>query len=90
METRFLMEKVNPEGYRGMLELEKAQASSGIDPILKELIKIRASQLNGCAFCLNMHTKDARQNGETEQRIYALNAWREAPFFTEKERAVLL
>lgn len=89
METRFLMEKVNPEGYRGMLELEKAQASSGIDPILKELIKIRASQLNGCAFCLNMHTKDARQNGETEQRIYALNAWREAPFFTEKERAVL-
>ncbi|MCY7751960.1 carboxymuconolactone decarboxylase family protein [Bacillus haynesii] len=89
METRFLMEKVNPEGYKGMLELEKAQASSGIDPTLKELIKIRASQLNGCAFCLNMHTKDARQNGETEQRIYALNAWREAPFFTEKERAVL-
>lgn len=89
METRFQMEKVNPKGYRGMLELEKAQASSNIDPILKELIKIRASQLNGCAFCLNMHTKDARQNGETEQRIYALNAWREAPFFTEKERVVL-
>ncbi|MFN2745010.1 MULTISPECIES: carboxymuconolactone decarboxylase family protein [Bacillus] len=89
METRFLMEKVNPAGYAGMVELEKAQASSSLDPVLKELIKIRASQLNGCAFCLNMHTKDARQNGESEQRIYALNAWREAPFYTEKERAVL-
>lgn len=89
METRFLMEEANPKGYAGMFELEKAQASSSIDPVLKELIKIRASQMNGCAFCLNMHTKDARQNGETEQRIYALNAWREAPFYTEKERAVL-
>ncbi|ASB91548.1 carboxymuconolactone decarboxylase family protein [Bacillus sonorensis] len=89
METRLIMEKVNPAGYSGMLELEKAQSAAGIDPILKELIKIRASQLNGCAFCLNMHTKDARKNGETEQRIYALSAWREAPFFTEKERAVL-
>ncbi|NPC94883.1 carboxymuconolactone decarboxylase family protein [Bacillus sp. WMMC1349] len=89
MKTRFLMEKVNPQGYAGMLELEKAQRSSSIDPILKELIKVRASQLNGCAFCLNMHTKDARKNGETEQRLYALNAWREAPFYTEEERAVL-
>ncbi|MEK5099965.1 carboxymuconolactone decarboxylase family protein [Bacillus sp. FSL W8-0848] len=89
METRLIMEKVNPKGYAGMLELEKAQSASSIDPILKELIKIRASQLNGCAFCLNMHTKDARKIGETEQRLYALNAWREAPFFTDKERAVL-
>ena len=89
METRLIMEKVNPKGYGGMLELEKAQSASSIDPILKELIKIRASQLNGCAFCLNMHTKDARKIGETEQRLYALNAWREAPFFTDKERAVL-
>ncbi|KAA6447183.1 carboxymuconolactone decarboxylase family protein [Bacillus swezeyi] len=89
METRFLMEEVNPTGYAGMFALEKAQASSSIDPVLKELIKIRASQMNGCVFCLNMHTKDARQNGETEQRIYALSAWREAPFYTEKERAVL-
>ncbi|MDA1477024.1 carboxymuconolactone decarboxylase family protein [Bacillus changyiensis] len=89
MKTRFLMEKVNPQGYAGMLELEKAQRTSSIDPILKELIKVRASQLNGCAFCLDMHTKDARKNGETEQRLYALNAWREAPFYTEEERAVL-
>ncbi|MDA7025006.1 carboxymuconolactone decarboxylase family protein [Bacillus sp. CLL-7-23] len=89
MKTRFLMEKVNPQGYVGMLELEKAQRTSSIDPVLKELIKVRASQLNGCAFCLDMHTKDARKNGETEQRLYALNTWREAPFYTEKERAVL-
>ena len=54
-----------------------------------ELVKIRASQINGCAYCLDMHTKDARAKGETEQRIYALNAWREAPFFTERERAAL-
>ncbi|HEY9622490.1 MAG TPA: carboxymuconolactone decarboxylase family protein, partial [Crinalium sp.] len=62
---------------------------SGIHPTLLELIKIRASQINGCAFCIDMHTKDARLNGETEQRIYALNAWRETPFFTPEERAVL-
>lgn len=89
MKTRFVMEKVNPKGYSGMIELEKAQMSAEIDPKMKELIKIRASQINGCAFCLDMHTKDARKAGETEQRIYALNAWRETPFFTAEERAVL-
>ena len=61
----------------------------GIAPALRELVRIRASQLNGCAYCIDMHTKDARAVGETEQRIYALPAWREAPFFTERERAAL-
>jgi AhpD family alkylhydroperoxidase len=72
-----------------MRTLEKYVRTCGIEPKLLELIKIRASQINGCAYCLDMHTKDARAQGETEQRIYALNAWRETPFFTEKERAAL-
>lgn len=75
--------------YRAMLQLERYVRGSGIDSTLLELIKIRSSQINGCAFCIDMHTKDARLNGETEQRIYALNAWRETPFFTPEERAVL-
>src|SRR5438874_13662766 len=66
-------------------ELDKAE----IDPQLRELIRLRASQLNGCAYCIDMHTKDARAIGETEQRIYALPAWRETPFFTDRERAAL-
>ncbi len=59
------------------------------DPALRELVKIRASQLNGCAYCIDMHTKDARAGGETEQRLYLLDAWREAPFYSERERAAL-
>ena len=66
-------------------ELDKVE----FDPQLRELVRIRASQINGCAYCIDMHTKDARAIGETEQRIYALPAWRETPFFTEKERAAL-
>jgi AhpD family alkylhydroperoxidase len=66
-------------------ELDRA----GIDPLLRELIRIRASQLNGCAFCVDMHTKDARAAGESEQRLYALPVWREAPFFSARERAAL-
>ncbi|NME98274.1 carboxymuconolactone decarboxylase family protein [Aneurinibacillus aneurinilyticus] len=89
METRFFMEKANPKGYTAMLGLEKYLMSTSIDKKLRELIKIRASQINGCAFCIDMHTKDARKIGETEQRIYALNAWRETPFFTPEERTVL-
>ncbi|MGL4620565.1 MAG: carboxymuconolactone decarboxylase family protein [Chroococcidiopsis sp.] len=80
---------VESAAYRAMLQLERYVRGSGISSTLLELIKIRASQLNGCAFCIDMHTKDARLNGETEQRIYALNAWRETPFFTPQERAVL-
>lgn len=80
---------VESAAYRAMLQLERYVRGSGINPTLLELIKIRASQINGCAFCIDMHTKDARLNGETEQRIYALNTWRETPFFTPQERAVL-
>ncbi|WP_243293067.1 carboxymuconolactone decarboxylase family protein [Bacillus sp. FJAT-47783] len=89
METRFLMEEVNPEGYQSMVNLEKYVTTTSISNSWKELIKIRASQINGCAYCINLHTKDARKRGETEQHIYALNAWRETPFFTQEERAVL-
>lgn len=89
MQNRMELGKTNPAAYQAILHLERYVRGSGIDSTLLELIKIRASQLNGCAFCIDMHTKDARRNGETEQRIYALNAWRETPFFTPEERAVL-
>ena len=87
METRLDYQKAFPEGVQGMLHLEAIIRRSGIEPLLYELVKIRASQLNGCAYCIDMHTKDARAKGETEQRIYALSAWHEGPFFTERERA---
>jgi AhpD family alkylhydroperoxidase len=74
---------------RAMLGLSAASEAGGLERTLLELVKIRASQLNGCAYCLDMHTKDARALGETEQRIYALSAWREAPFYTARERAAL-
>lgn len=75
--------------YKAYLHFETAVRTSGIDPTLYELIKTRASQLNGCAFCIDMHTKDARAAGETEQRLYGLSAWRELPLYTERERAAL-
>ena len=74
---------------RGLLALSAASEASGLEPSLRELVKMRASQMNGCAYCMDMHTKDARLAGETEQRIYALTAWRETPFFTDRERAAL-
>jgi AhpD family alkylhydroperoxidase len=77
-----------PESYRAMGALERSNRAE-MDPSLLELINIRVSQINGCAYCIDMHTKDARAAGETEQRIYALNAWRETPFFTDRERAAL-
>ena len=89
MKSRIEYAQVAPGAVEAMRALEKHVHTCGIDPKLLELIKIRASQINGCAYCLDMHTKDARTQGETEQRIYALNAWRETPFFTEKERAAL-
>src|SRR5215469_5237328 len=78
-----------PEAWTAVRNLEQAIRASGLEASLLELIKIRASQLNGCAYCLDMHTKDARAKGETEQRIYVLPAWREAPFYTPRERAAL-
>lgn len=89
MHSRMDLGTTNAAAYQAMLHLERYVRSSGINSTLLELIKIRASQINGCAFCIDMHTKDARLHGETEQRIYALHAWRETPFFTPEERAVL-
>ncbi|MDR5728282.1 MAG: carboxymuconolactone decarboxylase family protein [Terriglobia bacterium] len=89
MQPRLEYAKASPEVAKAMIQLESVVRRSGVDPRLLELIKIRASQINGCAYCIDMHTKDARAKGETEQRIYALNAWRETPFFSDKERAAL-
>ena len=74
---------------KAMYALETPLQNSGLEPTLRELVKARASQINGCAFCIDMHTKDARAHGESEQRLYALSAWRETPFFTDRERAAL-
>jgi len=89
MSKRIVIKDIEPKAYEAMFGLEKYLSKSNLEPALKDLIKIRVSQINGCAYCIDLHTKDARKLGETEQRIYALNAWRETPFFTEKERAVL-
>lgn len=89
MKTRINIANIEPAGYKAILGLEKFIESTPLTRIHKDLIKIRSSQINGCAFCINMHTIDARKAGETEQRIYALNAWRDTPFFTEDERAIL-
>ncbi|MEJ2884428.1 carboxymuconolactone decarboxylase family protein [Pedobacter sp. GR22-6] len=89
MENRINIQQVEPAAYQAMFGLEKYLSTSKLDPILLELIKMRASQINGCAFCLNMHSIDARKIGETEQRLYLLNAWRETTLFTEREEVVL-
>ena len=89
MSQRLSYAKAFPEGVHALLELERAIKSSGLEPSLLELVKTRASQLNGCAYCIDMHTKDARVAGETEQMLYALSAWEETPFFTPRERAAL-
>jgi AhpD family alkylhydroperoxidase len=78
-----------PDGYRALQRLSEAVRGSGLEPALLELVKMRASQINGCAYCIDMHSKDARKQGETEQRLYALSAWREGPFFSRRERAAL-
>lgn len=90
MEPRLNYAKVAPAGYRAMANLNRYVEECGLEPLLLELVKMRASQINGCAYCIDMHSKDARALGESEQRLYALNAWREAPFYSERERAALL
>ncbi len=90
MQSRLEIQKTAPGAYRAMAGLEAyVRGSSKLEPSLLELVKMRASQINGCAYCFDMHSKDARAGGETEQRLYALNAWRETPFFTDRERAAL-
>jgi AhpD family alkylhydroperoxidase len=89
MSTRIKMHETNPEAYKAMIEFDRFLASTNIAPLHKELIKIRASQINGCSYCVDKHTRDARKLGETEQRIYALSVWRDTPFFSPEERAIL-
>jgi len=89
MSQRILIGKADPAAYKAMLGLDKYLETSRLSATHKDLIKIRASQINGCAYCINKHAKEARAVGETEQRIYALNAWRDTPFFTPEERAIL-
>lgn len=89
MEARLNYAKLSQDPIKGMYAINGYLAGCGLEHSLLELVKIRASQINGCAFCLDMHTKDARAQGETEQRIYALSAWRETPFFSDRERAAL-
>jgi AhpD family alkylhydroperoxidase len=89
MSQRIDLKKIPPEAMRGMYQLEQYIHSSALDERIVHLVKMRASQVNGCAYCLDMHSKDARAIGETEQRLYLLDAWEEAPFYSEKERAAL-
>ena len=79
--------KLAPDAYKAMGALEAAIKASGLEHSLIELVKMRASQINGCAYCIHMHASDARKNGETEMRLYMLNAWRESTFYTPRERA---
>lgn len=89
MSNRIKIDQAEPAGYKAMMALEGYLSGTSLTTKHKDLIKIRASQINGCAFCINMHTHDARKAGETEQRIYALNAWRDTTFFDEQEQALL-
>lgn len=81
--------KTAPKALKGLLDSENYLRNASIEPSLFELVKLRASQINGCAYCIDMHTKDARANGETEQRLYTLSAWRETSFYTEREKIAL-
>jgi AhpD family alkylhydroperoxidase len=89
METRIDPRKVSPEVYRAMPALESVVRSSGLESNLLDLVKLRASQINGCAFCIDMHSKDLRAEDESEERLYLLEVWREAPYYSERERAAL-
>jgi AhpD family alkylhydroperoxidase len=89
MEPRINTATVAPDAYKAMFGLEAYVRRSGLEQSLLELVKTRASQINGCAYCLDMHTKDARAHGESEQRLYGLSAWRETPYYSDRERAAL-
>jgi AhpD family alkylhydroperoxidase len=89
MEARINLMSVNPGIMHAMLGLEKQVIKAGLDSKLLDLVRMRASQINACAYCLDMHSKDARAAGETEQRLYGLSAWRETPYYSERERAAL-
>lgn len=89
MEGRLDFKKISPDTYKAMLRLEKTINASGMEASLLDLVRLRASQINGCAHCIDMHAKDLRVQGENEQRLYLLGAWRESPFYTDRERAAL-
>ena len=89
MKARIDLMRVNPGIIHALLGLERQVRQAGFDSTLLDLVRMRASQINGCAYCLDMHSKDARANGETEQRLYGLSAWREAPYYSARERAAL-
>ena len=89
MKPRMNYYQAAPDTIKALVAVEDQVKASGLEQSLIELVKTRASQINGCAFCINMHTADARKYGETEQRLYLLNAWRESPLYTERERAAL-
>jgi AhpD family alkylhydroperoxidase len=89
MHERVSILKAAPETYTAIRDLDATIQRSGLETTLIELVKMRASQINGCAFCLDRHSKDARKHGETEQRLYLLNAWRETPYYSDRERAAL-
>ena len=89
MKPRIEHYKVDPNAVKAMMGLQTYVNESGLEYELLELVKLRASQINGCAYCIDMHTKDARARGETEQRLYALDAWSETPFYSDRERAAL-
>ena len=89
MKPRLNPYQVAPEAMKPMAALDAATKSSGLEPSLIELVRMRASQINGCAFCVHMHTRDARAGGESEERLYLLSAWHESPLYTDRERAAL-
>ena len=89
MKKRIIIKQLEPNAYKAMMGMEEYLNSTDLSKNLRELIKIRASQINGCAYCLDMHTKDAIDNGENQRRIFVLNAWKESDLFDSKERVVL-
>jgi AhpD family alkylhydroperoxidase len=89
MKARLSPHKVAPDIMKALSTLDAAVMASGLEKSLIELVKTRASQINGCAFCIHMHTRDARALGETEERLYVLSAWRESPLYTDREQAAL-
>ncbi|HMH23448.1 MAG TPA: carboxymuconolactone decarboxylase family protein [Puia sp.] len=89
MSKRIVLKEVDPESYKVMLGFEKYIAAGKVNRTHKDLIKIRASQINGCAYCVDQHTREAREAGETEQRIFNISVWKDTPLFTEEERAIL-
>jgi AhpD family alkylhydroperoxidase len=89
MEPRLNYSKILPDGMKTIYELDSYSQNCGLEASLLDLIKLRASQINGCAYCIDMHSKDARSGGESEQRLYSLSVWRETPYYTARERAAL-